>query len=89
MNSTDVLEVSKRAVEVVLLLSMPLLLTSLFVGVAVSLLQSVTQIQEQTLSFVPKLVAVLVVLLLCLPWALDVLGQFMSDLFLGFIKIKP
>ena len=89
MNAADVLEIAKRSVEVTLLLSMPLLLTSLLVGVAVSLLQSVTQIQEQTLSFVPKLVTVLVVLVLMLPWAFDVLGQFMTELFLGFVKIKP
>ena len=89
MNSTDVLEIARRSVEVVLLLSMPLLLTSLVVGVAVSLLQSVTQVQEQTLTFVPKLITVLVVLVLMLPWAMDVLGQFMSELFLGFAKIRP
>jgi len=89
MNSNDVLEVARRAVEVTLLLSMPILLTSLVVGVAISLLQSVTQIQEQTLSFVPKLVAVLAVALLMLPWSIDILGQFMSELFLGMSKVRP
>jgi len=57
-----------HAMMMALMVAAPLLITALVVGVLVSLVQALTQIQEQTLTFIPKLVAVAVVLLLCLPW---------------------
>jgi flagellar biosynthesis protein FliQ len=62
-------------------LSGPVLLASMVVGLAVSLMQAVTSIQEQTLSFVPKLLAVFVVLLLCIPFMSDQLIHFSIRIF--------
>jgi flagellar biosynthetic protein FliQ len=87
LTDTDVVTFATRAIEVTILLSMPILMTSLVVGVVISLLQSVTQIQEQTLSFVPKLIAVMIVFLLTLPWALDVLGRFVTETFQSFPNV--
>jgi flagellar biosynthetic protein FliQ len=61
-------ELLNRAVMMALLTAAPLLVTALVVGVLVSLVQALTQIQEQTLTFIPKLLAVAVVMLLSLPW---------------------
>ena len=70
-------ELIRRAVTVGLLASAPLLLTALVVGVIVSLIQAVTQLQEQTLTFIPKLLAVGVVLLLSLPWLMAHLVEYL------------
>lgn len=66
---------------VALMVAAPLLITALAVGVLVSLLQALTQIQEQTLTFIPKLVAISVVLLLCLPWMVRQLVQYIISAF--------
>lgn len=62
------IELLNRAVMVALLAAAPLLVTALVIGVLVSLVQALTQIQEQTLTFIPKLLAVAIVMLLSLPW---------------------
>jgi flagellar biosynthetic protein FliQ len=72
------IELLHRAVIMCLLVSAPLLITSLLVGVVVSLIQALTQIQEQTLTFIPKLVAVAVVMMLSLPWMLRQLIEYLS-----------
>ncbi len=79
--STDILvEVGKRAIFVTLLVSAPMLLTGMIVGLVISVLQSVTQIQEITLTFVPKILAVFLVFLIALPWISSVLIVFTQDL---------
>jgi flagellar biosynthetic protein FliQ len=70
-------ELIRRAVTVGLLASAPLLITALVVGVIVSLIQAVTQLQEQTLTFIPKLLAVGLVLLLSLPWLMAHLVEYL------------
>jgi flagellar biosynthetic protein FliQ len=62
-------------------LSAPVLVTALVVGLAISLLQSITQLQEATLSFVPKLAAVAVALLICGHWMISEMVAFTNDLF--------
>jgi flagellar biosynthesis protein FliQ len=62
------IELLNRAVMTALLTAAPLLVTALVIGVLVSLVQALTQIQEQTLTFIPKLLAVAIVMLLSLPW---------------------
>lgn len=84
MNPDDVVAVGRQALEVTVLLASPLLLTALVVGVLISLVQAVTQIQEQTLTFVPKFLAILLVFLLSLPWAMNVMLQYATELFLSF-----
>lgn len=72
----DIIDVAKDMLWTCLMLSMPTLLTALVVGVAVSLMQTVTSIQEQTLTFVPKLAAAVVMLALILPWLIDFITNY-------------
>ncbi|MDR1396158.1 MAG: flagellar biosynthesis protein FliQ [Desulfarculales bacterium] len=70
--STDfIIGFARGAIEITLLLSLPLLLVGMVVGLIVSIFQSVTQIQEMTLSFVPKIIAVFLALLVFGPWMLN------------------
>ena len=71
-----------QTLHTAILLAAPPLLTGLVVGVAVSIFQAITQMQEQTLVLVPKILAVALVLLLCLPWMLQVLLTFATNLFI-------
>jgi len=71
MTGPEVLDVSRDAIETMLLVSAPLMLVGLIVGVAISLLQALTQIQETTLVFVPKILAIFVALLVALPFMAD------------------
>ena len=76
MNMEQSIEILRQLVGTSLLVVSPILIGSLIVGLVVSLLQSVTSIQEQTLSFVPKLVAISLVIVLGAPWILRQLMQF-------------
>ncbi len=80
MSPALVLDLMRHAVTVTLLTAGPLLATALLVGVSVSFVQAITQIQEQTLTFVPKFVAIAIVGLLMLPWLLQRLVTFLSDM---------
>jgi len=73
-----------RTLHTAILLATPPLLAGLVVGIAVSIFQAITQMQEQTLVLVPKILAVALVLLLCLPWMLQVLLTFTATLFTHF-----
>lgn len=75
------IELLNRAVMMALMVAAPLLVTALVVGVIVSLVQALTQIQEQTLTFIPKLVAVAVVMLLTLPWMVRQLVEYLIGIF--------
>jgi len=75
-----VLYMAKEAVGTVLLVGGPILGVSLLVGLLVSIFQAMTQIQEQTLTFIPKVVAVVAVLLVLGPWMLSVLTAYSSNL---------
>jgi flagellar biosynthetic protein FliQ len=76
-----VVDLTRNAMMVAMLVAGPMLVVALLVGLAVSILQAVTQIQEQTLAFVPKLVGVSVVFLLALPWVLQLLVRYTTELF--------
>jgi flagellar biosynthetic protein FliQ len=71
------------AILITLLASAPMLLAGMVVGLLISIVQSVTQIQEITLSFVPKIVVVLVAFVLFLPWMSDLVVEYMQELLLG------
>ncbi|MCE2716462.1 MAG: flagellar biosynthesis protein FliQ [Pseudomonadota bacterium] len=77
----------REAVLLIIKLSLPILVVALAVGVIISLLQALTQIQEQTLTFVPKMLAVFGLLVLLLPFMLGSLQDFAEDLF-NLIMIK-
>ena len=70
MTSLSVLTIGQQALEMMLLISAPMLLTALAVGLLVSVLQAATQINEMTLSFIPKLVAMFLALVITGPWML-------------------
>jgi flagellar biosynthetic protein FliQ len=76
------IDLSMRALRTALLLAAPPLLAAVVVGVLISIFQSVTQIQEQTLVQVPKMFAVVVVLMLTIPWMLELLLNFTANIFL-------
>ena len=81
MNTNALMDIGLLAMLTAAKLSAPALLTALVVGFAISLFQSVTQIQEPTLAFVPKAVAVAVVLLLCGHWMISEMVDFTHALF--------
>ena len=81
MNETQALELARRAILLSLQLTLPILTLSLIIGVVVSLFQAVTQIQEQTLTFVPKLIVISLALIVAGPWMLHTLVQFTSTMF--------
>lgn len=75
-------QIGREMLYTALLLSLPTVVASLAIGLAVSIFQTVTSIQEQTLSFAPRIVAVGVVMAVTLPWSLHVLTTFTHRLFL-------
>ena len=79
-----VLDIAKGAIYNIVITSAPLLLVSLIVGLIVSIFQTVTSIQEQTLTFVPKMLAIFIALMLCGAWMLDNMSGFMTDLWSKF-----
>jgi len=73
MTGPEVLDVARDAIETLLIVAAPLMLVALFVGIAVSLLQALTQIQETTLVFIPKIIAIFLAMLIALPFMADAL----------------
>ena len=83
MSHQMVIDLSRDAILTALMVAAPLLLIALGVGLVVSIIQSVTQIQEQTLSFVPKLVLVGAAFIVGLPWLLQILLRFTTQILRG------
>ena len=81
MTPTTVIDLGRQAVEVTLMVSAPLFLAALVTGLIISIFQAATQINEMTLTFVPKLVAIFVTLVLAGPWMITMLTDFMRRLF--------
>lgn len=79
-----VIDIARDAIYTMIITAAPLLLVSLIVGLIVSIFQTVTSIQEQTLTFVPKVLAVFVTLMICGSWMLDNMSGFMIDLWSKF-----
>jgi flagellar biosynthesis protein FliQ len=79
MTPDTVVQIGRQALELMLLVSAPVLLVALAVGLVVSLLQAVTQINEATLSFLPKLIAVGLILVLAGPWMLATLTDYLRQ----------
>jgi flagellar biosynthetic protein FliQ len=80
MNPQDAIDLGRQAVNITLIVGAPILLSGMFVGLAIGMLQAITQIQEQTVSFVPKLVAMVLVLSLTLPWLVNQMVQYSHHL---------
>ena len=81
MTPGTVMEIGRQAIEATLILSAPMLLTALVIGLVVSIFQAATQINEQTLSFIPKIVGVFLVLLLAGPWMLSYITEYFQHLY--------
>jgi flagellar biosynthetic protein FliQ len=79
MNPQDAVDLGRQAVAAAIAIGGPLLASALIVGLVVGLLQAITQVQEQTVSFVPKLVAMIAVMSLILPWLVDRMVQHSHD----------
>lgn len=78
-----IVEMMQHAFQIALMLSLPVMLVTLVVGVAISIVQSITSIQEQTMVFVPKMVAVFIVLILSFTWMVGTVVDYTQDLFAG------
>ena len=87
MTPEFVVSLGSEAIKLALLLSLPLLGIGLIVGLFIAILQATTQIQEMTLSFVPKIISVLLALLAASPWMLGKLSQFASHLIMSIPQI--
>ncbi len=81
MSPEAVMSIGQRALETLLLLSAPMLLTALLTGLVVGVFQAATQINEMTLSFIPKLLAMAAVFVLAGPWMLRLLVEYTRELF--------
>ncbi len=83
MTQEMIINIAQESIKVLLLISLPLLLVALVVGLAVALFQAVTQLQEMTLAFIPKILAVFVVLLLLFPWMLHTMMDFTKQILIN------
>lgn len=79
-----VLDIAREAIYSIVILSAPLLIVSLVVGLIISIFQTVTSIQEQTLTFVPKILAVFLAMLLVGSWMMNTMIEFIQDLWSNF-----
>ena len=84
MTVEGVAEIAMQALTLILKVSMPVLLVSLCIGLLVSIFQTVTSIQEQTLTFVPKIIGIFVALILLGPWMMTSMVEFMTQLWSNF-----
>ena len=83
MTPQQAIELGREALLTTLMVGAPVLLAGLIVGLVIGLFQALTQIQEQTIAFVPKIVAMLVALSLALPWLVTMMLQYAHDLIAG------
>jgi flagellar biosynthetic protein FliQ len=87
MESGFVIEVVSQALKVTLMLSAPMLLGAMVVGILVSIFQAVTQLNEQTLSFIPKILVIVAALVIFSPWMIETMTTYTRDLFTSIPEI--
>lgn len=87
MTSQFVIELGRKTVETVLLVSAPMLIAGLVIGLIISIFQAATQINEQTLAFIPKIIAVLVALLIFAPWMMKIMVSFTTGIINGIATV--
>jgi len=81
MDNGFVVEITNQAIKVTMMLAAPMLLGALVVGIMVSLFQAVTQINEQTLAFIPKILVIVTAMVILAPWMMDTITTFTRDLY--------
>ena len=84
ISESAVLDIARDAIYTIIITSAPLLLVSLIIGLIISIFQTVTSIQEQTLTFVPKILGVFVTMLICGSWMLNNMSSFIERLWSNF-----
>ncbi len=80
MTEEMVMNLGAEAIKVMIYIGGPLLVTAMVIGIVVSILQAITQINEATLTFIPKIIAIVVVLMVMAPWMLEIMKQYTSDI---------
>lgn len=86
MDAGDIISIGRQTVWIIKKTSVPILLVSMIVGLIISLLQTLTSIQEQTLTFVPKLLAIMLALMIMGPWLLNEIVSYMNILWGSFAQ---
>lgn len=84
MDVGDIITISRQTIWIIIKTAVPILLVSMIVGLIISLFQTLTSIQEQTLTFVPKLIAIMVALMLMGSWMLNEIVSYMNILWSNF-----
>ena len=87
MENDFVIEVVNQAMKVTLMLAAPMLIGALVVGVLVSFFQAVTQINEQTLSFIPKILVIIATLVIFSPWMMETMVSYTRELFISIPEL--
>jgi flagellar biosynthetic protein FliQ len=88
MNEADIINIARQAIYVSLKLGAPIMLMTLVIGIAVSIFQALTQIQEQTLTFIPKIIATFLAIMFLLPFMITTLTNFTHVLVDRIINIQ-
>ncbi len=91
MSNDLVIELTQQAIKVTLMLAAPMLIGAMVVGITVSLFQAVTQINEQTLAFIPKIVAIMALIIISGPWLIETMTSYTEELFISIpevVKVK-
>lgn len=83
MNADTVIDLSQQALYVITMLAAPLLVSALLIGLLIGMFQAATQINEMTLSFIPKLLILVVAIMIAGPWMLDLIVNYMRNLYLS------
>lgn len=84
MSAEQVIDIARMAIWTIIKVSAPMLLVSIVIGLIVSVFQTITSIQEQTLTFVPKFLAIMAIILICGNWMLNTLSEYVTELFSSF-----
>lgn len=86
MDAGDIIAIARQTIWIIIKTAVPILLVSMIVGLVISLFQTLTSIQEQTLTFVPKLLAIMLVLMIMGPWLLNEIVSYMNILWGSFAQ---
>ncbi len=84
MSEDIVMQIATETMKTMMLIAGPMLLAAMVIGIIVSVLQAITQINEATLTFIPKMIAIIVVLAVMAPWMMEVLQNYSSEIFGNF-----
>lgn len=87
MNPEDAIDLTRNAILTALMVGAPILVVGMLMGLLIGLLQALTQIQDQTISFVPKIVAMIAAVAFCLPWILQRMMEYSEDLIMNIPRV--